>query len=112
MALTISDKKYIHVAIADSFVKFKNELVPFFEDLMQQNRDHLTALQQQSREEFRLLNEMIQEKPNRSEVKEIIQEEILPIRKDLNQVEDRLDTIEEKLDTIEDTLGHLVVSHT
>ncbi len=103
MALTLNDKKYIdnsvNTAVNRARIEFRDEIKPFFEDLMQQNKNHMTALQEQSREELKLLNEIHQDRPTRSEINKKFEElkwEINGIRTQTNDHEDRITYLEKR----------------
>ena len=82
MSLTLQDKKYIdttiHAAINTSLGNFRDELIPFFENLSRENRDHMVALKESFQHEVALLAELIQDRPTRGEVREMISEAIGP----------------------------------
>ncbi|KND47791.1 MAG: hypothetical protein AB197_00915 [Parcubacteria bacterium C7867-002] len=83
MSLTLQDKKYIDTAISKSRIEFKNDMVPFFERIMQENRDHMLTLKESFQDEVKMLAELIQDRPTREEVRGIICEEVEPLRRDL-----------------------------
>ena len=76
MALDTQDKKYIDSSIDKALVKarrdFRDEMEPFFNGLMRENRDHMTALIEDSDQKFKALVELIQDRPTRNEVKDLI----------------------------------------
>jgi hypothetical protein len=83
MSLTLQDKKYIDTTISKSRIEFKNDMVPFFERIMQENRDHMLALKESFQDEVKMLAELIQDRPTREEVRGMIREEVEPLRRDL-----------------------------
>jgi hypothetical protein len=87
MSLTLQDKKYIdtsiNTAITKSRIEFKNDMLPFFETIMQENRDHMLALKESFQDEVKMLAELIQDRPTREEVRGMIREEVDPLRRDL-----------------------------
>ncbi len=82
--LTSADKKYIkdtikaeiEPAMEKNRIQFRNEIEPFFigltNDFKAEFKRHTGALQEDFNDKFTLLYEMMQERPTRSEVKNMI----------------------------------------
>lgn len=94
MSLTLQDKKYINntinSAINKSRAEFKDDMVPFFNSMMQENRNHMTALKEAFQDEVKMLAELIQDRPTRNEVRDIIHEEIFPLQSRVSNLENGL----------------------
>ncbi len=75
--LTKTDKKYIEIAIHGHF---KKEVEPFFIDLKKDVERHVGVIHEDFNDKFKVLYEMLQDRPTRSEVKDMIKAETDPIR--------------------------------
>jgi len=51
---------------------FKKEVEPFFLQLSKEGRDHMTALKEGFQDQVQMLAELIQDRPTRNEVKDMI----------------------------------------
>jgi hypothetical protein len=91
MALDTDDKKYIADEINRSRVQFRDEVEIFFKSLIEEGKNNMIALKESFQSEVKMLAELIQDRPTRNEVREMIQEEVqqetLPIKNRLTTIE-------------------------
>lgn len=88
--LTKQDKNYINTKLEENRIQFRNEVEPFFQNLTTNFKTeferHTGALQEDFSDKFKLLYEMLQDRPTRAEVatkeevREMIKAETDPIR--------------------------------
>ncbi len=99
MALDALDKIYIDQAMERNRIQFRNEIEPFFQDLQKQNQEHLERILAESRKESEhvigalkeafkddvaKIIEIASSRPDRDEVREIVREEVRPIRQEMS----------------------------
>ena len=70
--LTKQDKNYIGKKMDENRIQFRNEIEPFFIDLKNDFVNHVGAIREDFGQQVRMLAELIQDRPTRSEVKDIV----------------------------------------
>lgn len=96
MSLDTQDKKYIDKALERNRVQFRDEMEVFFRELSKENRDHMTALREGFEDQVKMLTELIQDRPTRSEVQTYISDELGPIRSMLTEHDLRISKLEDR----------------
>ena len=91
MTFDADDKKYIDQALEKNRTQFRDEMEVFFHELTEEHKSHMTALKEGFQADMKALSELIQDRPAKNEVREMIQEEIQgetrPIKMRLTQIE-------------------------
>lgn len=106
MALTSQDKTYIRKEIRqeirseilgleerlkiDNRSFFKNEIEPFFRQIQEEHTSQIQAISEGFRDHVKMLAELIQDRPTRNEVHDMIKDQIYPVEQRLIRLEARI----------------------